>query len=123
MQGNQAKTPDICLDQELNQTLLSSTTLSAKEIFDQISKGQTVKIPNDPILASQLYKHLNVIKSRTKKLFKELGLDFPTTIVSVIPQQDQQTQQIYYDIKLEAPKEYRKYTAFVLEESNGPSSK
>lgn len=100
---------------------MTSNPLTAKEIWEQISKGQTVKIPNDPALAVQLYKHLNVIKSRTKKLFKSLGLDFAASIVSVEPERafGIPTETIVgFQIKLIAPKEYKKYAAYVVPEKS-----
>lgn len=112
--------------------------LTAKQIFDKIIKGQTVRIPNDPILANQLKNHLNVIKSREKKLFASLGLDFVSSVISVklvIDSKElsdlfreaenisagqifrtKKPTESYYQISLIAPKTRRKYPAFSIEQ-------
>lgn len=120
--------------------------LSAREIFNKILKGQTVQIPNDPIAADQLKNHLNVIKSREKKLFLDLGLDFISSVISVTeikspnkylydpsivkeigsreifrtpyPQEIQGTEvTIGYEVKLVAPKKRRTFTTFTVKEN------
>jgi len=93
-------------------------------------KGQIVRIPNDPVLAKQLHNHLNVIKSREKKLFLDLGLDFISSVISVqewkqIPNRKFEASELIlsevigYEIKLVAPKKRRTYPAFVVKENNG----
>jgi len=106
-----------------------SKELTAREIFNRIVKGQTVRIPHDPVLANQLKNHLNVIKCREAKVFRDLGLDFISSIISVVAIET--PQFIYdpknpinciahYEIKLIAPKKRRKYSVFIIknEESN-----
>lgn len=66
-----------------DQTPPQERELTVREIFKRILDGQVVKIPNDPVAAEQLKNHLNVIKSREKKLFLDLGLDFISSIISV----------------------------------------
>lgn len=94
--------------------------LTAREIFNRIVKGQVVRIPNDPVLAKQLYNHLNVIKSREKRIFADLGLDFISSVVSVefiATQVDESKKTItpaHHVVKLVAPKKRRKFTAFVI---------
>lgn len=108
--------------------------LTARQIFEKIVKGHTVRIPNDPILANQLKNHLNVIKSREKKYFLDLGLDFISSVISVTeikepfkllnPKDNSvliipgQFKYLGYDIKLVAPKIRRKYTAFVIKDDD-----
>lgn len=100
--------------------------LTAREIFNKIIKGQVVRIHNDPVLANQLKNHLSVIKSREKKLFASLGLDFVSSIISVtehkeIPNRKFDSQELIlsetvgYDIKLVAPKQRRRYPVFLIE--------
>jgi hypothetical protein len=110
--------------------------LSAREIFNRIVKGQVVRISNDPVLAKQLLNHLNVIKSREKRIFADLGLDFISSVISVVeikspplkvinPDQEVDAPDyielrgsekvIAYEVKLIAPKKRRKYTAFVID--------
>jgi hypothetical protein len=108
--------------------------LTAKQIWNRILKNETVRIPNDPILAKQLFNHLNVIKSREKELFLSLGFDFISTVISVteykeIPNRkfsDSEmilSETIGYDIKLVAPKIHKKYPAFVIsKEKDEPTS-
>lgn len=114
--------------------------LSAREIWNRILKGEIVRIPNDPIVASQLKNHLNVIKSREKKLFLDLGLDFISSVISVecvpIVQYFDEQKQAWldtkpgqalplpichkaidlYEVKLIAPKKRNKYSCFVIKE-------
>ena len=100
--------------------------LTAKEIFDKIIKGEVVNLPNDPVLARQLLTHLQVIKSREKKLFASLGLDFTSSIVSVDPvyyypadQKFDPNGQLsiitHFEVKLIAPKKRRTYPAFTIQ--------
>lgn len=90
--------------------------LTAREIFNRIVKGQVVRIPNDPVAAQQLKNHLNVIKSREKRIFADLGLDFLSSVVSVLstPEQDA------FEVKLIAPKKRRKYTTFLINHEPSP---
>lgn len=111
--------------------------LSAREIFNRIVKGQVIRIPNDPELASQLFNHLNVIKSREARIFRDLGLDFISSIISIEPIQLPSEHSIdlpikpgqlipiadesfpiqmdcYYEIKLKAPKIKKKYPSFIV---------
>lgn len=98
--------------------------LSAREIFNRILKGAVVRIPNDPVLAKQLQNHLNVIKSREKRIFSDLGLDFTSSVIKIIPQPEVPVNACgdpifpiqYYEIKLVAPKKRRKYPAFVIQD-------
>lgn len=96
--------------------------LSAREIFNRILKGAVVRIPNDPVLAKQLQNHLNVIKSREKRIFSDLGLDFTSSIISVefrgtvINEVAKTVSLGHYEIKLIAPKKRRKYPAFVIQD-------
>lgn len=89
--------------------------LSARQIFDRITKGETVRIGNDPVIADQLKNHLNVIKSREKKFFLDHGLDFISSTISVLcivsPTGPETT---HYEIKLIAPKKRKTFTAFVV---------
>lgn len=98
--------------------------LTARQIFDKILKGGVVRIPNDSVLADQLYKHLNVIKSREKKLFSDLGFDFTASVIRIIAFCDvSELDIIGYDISLSAPKKRRTYPAFVIKEKeNGSDS-
>lgn len=107
----------------MEQGTTQARELTAREIFNRIVKGQTVRIPNDPGLAQQLKNHLNVIKSREKKLFESLQLDFISSVVSVEifpPQQIGEKYIVagYCEIKLVAPKKRRKYTTFLIHEPN-----
>lgn len=119
-----------------------SKELSAREIFNRIVKGQVVRIPNDAVLAHQIKNHLNVIKSREKKLFTSLGLDFLSSVVcvektnkpiyygnngleipshlgQVIPCEEifKTETMYYYEVKLTAPKKRRKYSVFSIQEN------
>lgn len=125
---------------ELSDNNTAARELTAREIFNRILKGETVRIPNDPVLAKQLQNHLNVIKSREKKVFLDLGFDFISSVISVefkeepvgkpreiIPTNNpsqifRTPKQFYYEIKLVAPKKRRTYPAFVIKnEENEPS--
>lgn len=116
-----------------------SKELSAREIFNKIVKGCVVRIPNDALLAKQIHNHLNVIKSREKKIFSDLGLDFISSVISVekitlykgvktehgqiIPMPLLQPFTEAYEIKLIAPKKRRTYPTFsIQEEPNGSPS-
>lgn len=77
--------------------------LTVREIFKRILDGQVVRIPNDPIAAEQLKNHLNVIKSREKKLFLDLGLDFISSIISVT--EVKSPQAYIYDPKTIKPED------------------
>ena len=63
---------------------------------------------------------MNVIKSREAKLFRDLGLDFTSSIISVTqsPVVINDLQKTitggYYEIKLIAPKKRKTYPAFVV---------
>lgn len=103
-------------------SLSLSRELTAREIFNRIVKGQVVRIPNDPGLAKQLYNHLNVIKSREKRIFADLGLDFISSVISVEPFGKHLNPETFdgFEIKLIAPKKRRKYTTFIIQ-PNEPS--
>lgn len=126
---------------ETNLTLNSTDTstqqkeLTARQIFNRIIKGEVVRIPNDPILAKQLQNHLNVIKSREARIFRDLGLDFISAVISVeavippyklIPVKDIKeaytvvSELDYYEIKIKAPKIKKKFTTFIVKD-NEPS--
>lgn len=112
----------------------SEPCLTARQIFDQLIAGKAVRIPPDETLANQLKNHLNVLKSRHRKLFSSLGLDSISSVISVqfvdairIPPDegspDYEPNKIlgipaYYEIKLVAPKKRRHYPAFVIQEEN-----
>lgn len=113
----------------ISDSLSLSRELTAREIFNRIVKGQVVRIPNDPGLAKQLYNHLNVIKSREKRIFADLGLDFISSVISVThfkkagdwiksesnPEINIQLFDEWYEVKLIAPKKRRKYTTFIIQ--------
>lgn len=106
---------------------VESKELSAREIFKRILKGEVVRIPNDATLAAQLKNHLNVIKSREKKLFTSLGLDWISAVLKFsdvtapIPANCFSGLTGYtivaIDISLTAPKQRRKYPAFTIQTS------
>lgn len=104
----------------------TSQELTAKQIFKQLLSGLVVKIPPDESLANQLKNHLNVIKSREKKLFLSLGLDFTSSIISVkfidavILTEAKLIIAPYYSITLMAPKVRRKYTVFSIQQQEAP---
>lgn len=122
------------------ESLSLSKELTAREIFNRIVKGQVVRIPNDPALAKQLYNHLNVIKSREKRIFADLGLDFISSVISVefvekpinkpgqvIPTNNplhifRTPKEFFFEVKLIAPKKRRKYTAFIIQPDEPSSS-
>lgn len=119
-----------------------SQGLSAREIFKRILAGQVVRIPHDEVLARQLQNHLNVIKSREKKLFASLGLDFTSSTISVklislpfhiatgeildgkpgeaIPVQNvaDYSPKYFFEISMSAPKSRKCYPVFALENKN-----
>lgn len=106
----------------MNQGIMQAPKeLTARNIFDRIVKGQTVRLPNDPVLVDQLKNHLNVIKSREKKLFESLGLDFLSSVISVtkLHGSDISTGPFEcYEIKLKAPKKRRTYSVFSIQETD-----
>lgn len=82
------------------------SSLTAREIFNRILAGEVVKIPNDPQLVEQLRNHLNVIKSRDKKLFKSLGLDFTASVIKI--EFKELPTAFIYDPKIINPEELNK---------------
>jgi hypothetical protein len=88
--------------------------LSAREIFNRIIKGHVVRMSSDLTTAMQLKNHLNVIKSREKKLFVSLGLDFISSIVSVKPTAPAIGAIMLWEFKLDAPKQRRKFSVFTI---------
>lgn len=110
---------------------LPQEELSAREIFKRILAGQTVRIPYDIGLKDQLYNHLHVIKSREKKLFRSLGLDFTSAVVNFTPKYVTLTKPgtaiVHHsnvigswEISLSAPKMRRKYATFSI--ASGPNA-
>jgi len=95
-----------------------SEELSARAIFNRIVKGQIVRIPNDPVLANQLKNHLNVIKCREARVFRDLGLDFISSVISVVQflQLTEVGNYEGYEIKLIAPKKRKKYSVFIVKD-------
>ncbi len=74
-------------------------SLTAREIFDRIFKGETVRVPADFAATVRLANYLNVIKSREKRLYLDLGLRFTSSIINVV-----YTDKGFFEIKLAASK-------------------
>lgn len=98
--------------------------LTARQIFDRIVKGEVIRISNDPELAKQLFNHLNVIKSREAKIFRDLGLDYISAVISIeiIPFSifENKINGGYTQVRLKAPKIKKKYAAFIIAKQDEP---
>lgn len=100
--------------------------------------GERVYLPTrDPIIVSNLKNNLNVIKSRSKKVFKELGFAFKDSIIKI----DDHIQETFgYDtdkpeikiligkanwsmVYLVAPNPRTKYSTFTIGNNEQPGSK
>jgi len=84
--------------------------LSAQEIYSLLKEGKKVKLILEPADADSLYNYLAVIKSRDKKLFDDLGLNFVNCVIRMNYQ-----QQDSYLFELIKPKLNKKYSAFIIE--------
>ena len=60
--------------------------------------------------------HLNVIKSREKKLFSSLGLDFTSSVIRFnhVIESTEPVLVDYYEISLEAPKKRKTFPLFEI---------
>lgn len=100
----------------MNQPLNSQEGLTARQIFDKLLKGEQVVIPTiESDVIAQLKNHLQVIKSRDKKVFKSLGLDFTSAVIAtvevpvVINEAEKKIIPAHTIFKLNAPKLRKRY--------------
>lgn len=74
-------------------------SLTAREIFNRIFKGETVRVPADFAATVRLTNYLNVIKSREKRLYLDLGLKFTSSVINVV-----YTDKGFFEINLAVSK-------------------
>lgn len=64
--------------------ILKEKDLTANEIYELLLQGKKVQIPISEKEIANLLNHLNVIKSRDKKLKEDLQLDWERAIISTV---------------------------------------
>lgn len=89
-----------------------SHELTVREMFEQLLKNKKVTLLLSFSDADNLFSHLNVIKSREKKLFESLGFDFERKILRM--QRDSVTNAVEY--WMEEPQPNKRYKIFKVED-------
>lgn len=98
-----------------------SASFSAREMFDVLLSGKRVKLiahcGQDPDLI-KLLNYLNVIKSRSRKVYESLDLAWENSIIQITPSLAKVVAGEEVIISLTQPKPAKKYAAFVILENN-----
>lgn len=97
---------------------MTLTQLTAREMFDLLVQGKKVAMTttkkNCPEIR-MIINHLNVIKSRSKRIFDDLGLIFENTIVKTFPADYRELEEGFtVEIFLVPPDKQRKYSAYII---------
>ena len=90
-------------------------SLTARQIFDQLREGKIVRLSIPKYDAELLFSYLNVIKSREKKLWTSLGIEFDMMIIKLTFTSD----YAIYELKKPDPK--RRYPVFAIIDTDGKS--
>lgn len=96
-------------------------SLTATEMFDLLMTGKKIgqvsQCENDPNLI-RLLNHLNVVKSRSRKIYDSCGLDFGNSVLKCEPKLSKAGQGIVVTISLALPQAPKKYASFIILDNN-----
>lgn len=88
--------------------------LTANEIYELLLQGKKVRVPG-PNGIAQLLSHLNVIKSKDKKLKEDLQLDWERAIIRTAFVDPEFKSETLIEFSLDKPTEQQKYHSYVID--------